>query len=86
MTTIKYNTLPVKSFGRVEEQGVEEFCNTYTYTLNSLYNQTWRIKNPYLRDDVEGKLQRLQEELQQVTEDIFRELVLQRNGVNTQEL
>lgn len=84
MTT--YNTLPVKSFGRVEEQGVEEFSNSYTYTLNSLYNQTWRIKNEYLRDDVEGKLQRLQEELKQVTEDIFNELVLQRNGVNTKEL
>jgi|DEB0MinimDraft_6_1074348.scaffolds.fasta_scaffold425382_1 peptide subunit release factor 1 (eRF1) len=84
MTT--YNTLPVKSFGRVEEQGVEEFCNTYTYTLNSLYNQTWRIKNDYLRSDVEGKLEQLQKDLQQVTEDIFNELVLQRNGVNTQEL
>lgn len=84
--TTKYNTLPVKTFGTVEEQGVEEFTKTYTYTLNSLYNQSWRIKNNYFREDVEGKLQTLQEELKQVTEDIFNELVLQRNGVDTTNL
>jgi hypothetical protein len=84
--TTKYNTLPVKTFGSCEEQTEDQFVENYTYVIKSLSNQTWRIKNDGFREDMDIALEMIYRQLEQVSKDIFQELVLQRNGVDTTNL
>ena len=84
--TTKYNTLSVKTFGVAEEQTVDQFVENYTYVVRSLSNQTWRIKNDGFREDMDVALEMIYRQLEQVSKDIFQELVHQRNGVDTTKL
>lgn len=84
--TTKYNTLSVKTFGVAEEQTVDQFVENYTYVIRSLSNQTWRIKNDGFREDMDVALEMIYRQLEQVSKDIFQELVHQRNGVDTTKL
>lgn len=84
--TTKYNTLSVKTFGVAEEQTVDQFVENYTYVIRSLSNQTWRIKNDGFREDMDIALEMIYRQLEQVSKDIFQELVHQRNGVDTTKL
>lgn len=84
--TKKYNTLPVKVFGVAEEQTEDQFVENYTYVIRSLSNQTWRIKNDGFREDMDVALEMIYRQLEQVSKDIFQELVHQRNGVDTTKL
>lgn len=84
--TTKYNTLSVKTFGVAEEQTVDQFVENYTYVVRSLSNQTWRIKNDGFREDMDIALEMIYRQLEQVSKDIFQELVHQRNGVDTTKL
>ena len=80
---MKYTTLPVKVFGQIEEQNIEEFKKSYTYTLNSLHNQLYRIKNDALREDMDIAIEMIYRQFAQVTETVFNELVMQRNNLRS---